>query len=99
MENFLNKFRIPLSILGFLISSGISVLYFFLVPDEAQNVSGFLEFILDHGHTLVWAFLAVASLSMVSRSTQKLAKWFAYLALLTYLVFIIALLIATGKFF
>jgi len=98
VEQFLKKYRIPLSIVAFLIALGISVVYYFLVPDEAANTSGVLEFILQHGHSIVWVFLSLAALSMISSKTQKIAKWFAYLALLAYLAFFVALLIATGEF-
>lgn len=80
---------------GFIAAGVVAVIYFFVVPDEASSVNGGMNTVLSYGHSASWALLALASLLWGFSPWPRLARLFAYAALVCYVAFFGILLLST----
>lgn len=93
MKNYPQKHRRVTGFLGALAALSVATIYYFVVPEETAQAGGAQEIILRYGHTICWIFLATASVFWGFGGPKRLISIFAYMALLSYVIFIGTLLV------
>jgi len=93
MRSYLEKHRLLYGRIGAIIALIIAVIYLVVVPGEALESSGVQKLVLLYGHSLCWILLSMASYLWGVKKHKKLSEFFAYSALITYIIFISTLMI------
>lgn len=93
MKRYFEKHHRFLGFTGSLAALVVAVIYFKVIPEEVSAVSGFQEMILRYGHSLCWLLIAGASFRWAIKRGDKWSEILAYVALATYIIFIVTLLI------
>ena len=93
MRGYLEKHRLLNGHIGAIIALIIAVIYFVIIPGEALEASGMQKLVLLYGHSLCWVLLSMASCIWGMKKHKKLTAFFAYSALITYVIFIGVLMI------
>lgn len=78
---------------GAVVALAVAVIYFFVVPHEAQESSGVVHAILRYGHSLVWVLLAAAGVAFALAAPKRLIGGLAWTALAVYAIFLVTLLV------
>jgi hypothetical protein len=86
-KKFVTSHRQLTATLATIFALCIAYLYYFIVLAETSSIR-VVQTILIYGHSLCWVFLAVASIFWGFGRSKKWYMYFAYAALVTYLVFI-----------
>lgn len=94
MKIFLEKHHKSLGIIGALVAFVIAIVYLKVVPDQLSNSEGVSKLIIVYGHSLCWFLLSAASLIWSVERKNKWSVFLSYFALITYIAFVISLLVA-----
>lgn len=95
LQLFISKHRRFIGIGAFLLSATIALMYVFVVPEQAQQSSGLVKGVLLYGHSLCWAFIAIATILWVYAPASRWGKRFAYLGLAVYVTFMLTLVFSS----
>lgn len=93
MKSYLVQHHVWVGLVGSLAALIVTMIYYFVVPEEALISRGPEKVILMYGHSVCWFLLSVASLSWVFEKTKKWSKFFAYGASGVYMIFLFTLLV------
>ena len=93
MRSHLEKHRLLYGHIGAIIALIVAAIYFVVIPDEVLEASGVQKQVLLNGHSLCWVLLSIASNLWGMKKHKKLTAFFAYSALITYIIFICTLMI------
>ena len=93
MRSCLEKRRLLYGHVGAIIALIIAVIYIVVIPGEVLKASGMQKLVLLYGHSLCWVLLSMASCLWGMKKHKKLTAFFAYSALITYIIFIGILMI------
>lgn len=91
MKNYLNTHHRLVGFIATLVALVVAIIYLKVLPEELETTEGMQAFILKYGHSLCWFLLAGASSLWAIRRQNKWSVALAYLALATYLIFIVTL--------
>ena len=93
MRSYLEKHRLLYGHIGAIIALIVAVIYLVVIPGEVLEASGIQKLVLLYGHSLCWVLLSIASYLWGIKKHRKLTAFFAYLAFITYIIFISTLLL------
>ena len=93
MRSYLEKHRLLYGHIGAIIALIIAAIYFAVIPGEVFEASGMQKLVLSYGRPLCWVLLSIASYLWGMKRHKKLTAFFAYSALITYIIFIGILMI------
>lgn len=88
MKKYLTQHYRIFGLIGSIAAFIVAAVYLKVVPEEAAKVEGIPEIILLYAHTFCWILLGVASILWALNRTNKWSKVLAYVALLTYVIFV-----------
>ena len=89
----MKKHRLLYGHIGAIIALIIAVIYLVVIPGEVLEVSGMQKLVLLYVHSLYWVLLSIASYLWGMKKHRKLTAFYAYSALITYIIFISILMI------
>ena len=87
----LRRHRGIIGIAGGIVALAVATIYFFIVPDETAQSTGFMWLLLRYGHTVCWLLLSAAAVLWAFSKHPRLVSILAYAALVVYGIFMLAL--------
>ena len=75
------------------IATALAVLWLFVVPEKADEVAGIQSWAIRYGHSVCWMLLAAASVLYGLRAPRRLTESAAWMGLVAYVAFILALVL------
>lgn len=90
---FVRRHRVPIGVVLVLVCAALTVLWWFVVPGDAETATGVRAVLLRAGHSVVWALLGVAALLWTVGASSKAVERAAGPALAVYGAFVLAMVL------
>ena len=87
---FVTSHRVPIGVVLVLACAALAVVWWFVVPGEAETATGVHAVVLRAGHSVVWALLGIAALLWTLGASSKAVGRAAGPALAMYVAFVLA---------